>query len=220
MKIYLIPGLGFDHRIFQHLDFQCGDVRYLDWIDPIKKETIVDYTQRLFAEIADDQEKKVLIGHSFGGVVAQEIAAVKKIDQVILLSSIRSRDEMPRSMKLAKPFGIHHLFTKELSVKTVQYWGENHGFESYEDQAMFKSMVGQQSNLYLQWAFKTISGWSGSEVLPGTKVFQIHGTNDKTFPLKKIVNPDKVIENGSHIMVFKQPDKINKILNTVIEGLE
>lgn len=212
MKIYLTPGLGFDQQIYQHLDFPGHEVEFINWIDPQGKESIQDYVKRLFAGIPDDKEKKVLIGHSFGGVVSQEIAAVKQIDLVCLVSSIRSREQMPRSMKLARPFGIYRLFTNQLSVKTVKFWGQKHGFETKEDQEMFKSMVGKQSNLYLQWALKTISAWQTPCLLPRTKVVQIHGSKDRTFPIKRIPNPDHVIEGGSHIMVYKRPDEINGIL--------
>lgn len=219
MKIYLIPGLGYDHRIYQHLDFPGHEVEYINWIDPKEKESIQNYTQRLFAGIPNDQEKKVLVGHSFGAVVAQEFAAVSKVDMVIVLSSIRSREEMPRSMKWVKPVGIYRLFTKKLCIKTVKYWGKSHGFESKVDQEMFKSMIRNQSNNYLQWAFKTISAWQTPTLSQGTKIVQLHGSKDKTFPLKLIESPSHVIEGGDHIMLYRRPLEINGILNSEIENI-
>ena len=40
MKIYLLPGLGFDHRIFARLDLGGLDVEYINWIEPKDKEPI------------------------------------------------------------------------------------------------------------------------------------------------------------------------------------
>ena len=65
-------------------------------------------------------------------------------------------------------------------------------------------MVGKHSNTYLQWALRELSAWRQPTILSNTKLLHIHGTNDKTLPFKLIKNPDLVIENGSHFMVYKQ----------------
>lgn len=212
MKIYLIPGLGYDCRIFEKLNFDDFKVEKIEWIKPEQEEAILDYSKRLFAAIEEDNEKIVLIGHSFGGVVSQEIATVKKIDAIILISSIQSEKERPFGFRLLNFFKMYQLFTKELSIKTVKYWGENHGFKTAEELGLFKSMVGRQSNEYLQWALKTLGKWKAPKLPEHTKIFQIHGAKDKTFPMDLIKQPDKIIENGGHIMVYKQPAIVGEIL--------
>lgn len=47
MKIYLMPGLGYDCRIFDLLDLNNFDVVRLHWIEPMPREHIHDYAQRL-----------------------------------------------------------------------------------------------------------------------------------------------------------------------------
>jgi pimeloyl-ACP methyl ester carboxylesterase len=212
MKIYLIPGLGYDGRIFERLDFKGHDVKRLRWIEPKEKEAIHDYAARLFEDLPANEEDIILIGHSLGAIMSQEIAAQKKIKKIILLSSIQSRNELPMLFKLVKPFRFYLFFTKEIAINTVKYWGKNHGFSSKKEQALFKSMVGQHSNNYLQWALKALSEWTKPSVPLTTEIFQIHGTNDKTFPIELVENPNVVIENGTHIMVYKQPQKINEII--------
>lgn len=218
MKIYLLPGLGFDHRIFARLDLGGLDVEYINWIEPKANEPIRDYAKRLAASIDDRGVPVILIGYSFGGIVSQEIAALKKIEKIILLSSIKSREELPFLFKIIKPLRIHKVFTKEFSRKTVQYWGKNHGFEAAATQDLFKSMVGGYSNNYLQWALEALSGWSPPEVPISTSIFQIHGAADKTFPITRIRKPDRIIENGGHIMVYNQPRVISDILREEIEN--
>ncbi len=218
MKIYLIPGLGYDSRIFERLNFKDYAITHINWIEPQKNEGIHEYSKRLFKVIPENEDDVILIGHSFGGVVAQEIAVEKKIDKIILISSIKSRNEIPNSLKLIKPLNLHRLFTKQLSVATVAYWGTKHGFVTEKDKNLFKSMVRNQSNTYLQWALKAISGWKTPTLPKRTTIFQIHGTDDKTFPIRLIANPNVLIENGCHIMVYNQHEKISAIINQELEA--
>ena len=217
MKIYLLPGLGYDCRIYERLDFKTHEVKHLNWIEPKRGEAIQEYAKRMCVDVLNDEGEIILIGHSLGGIIAQEIASITKIKKVILLSSIKSRAEMPRFFKLVAPFRLQLLFTRQISLRTIQFWGKNHGMETREDQALFKSMVGKQSNFYLQWALKSLSRWKAPSLLQETAIFQIHGTDDKTFPISLIHKPDVVIENGSHFMVFKQAERIGRIL---LEGIK
>ena len=103
MKIYLMPGLGFDQRIFEKLNLEGYKYSYINWIEPDKNEHIKSYARQLSANIQDSSEKIILIGHSMGGVLCQEIAAIKKVDLIVLISSIKSRSEIPFRFKLVSP---------------------------------------------------------------------------------------------------------------------
>jgi len=213
LRIILIPGLGYDCRIFENLDLAKFNTECLNWIEPKPNEKLKEYSQRLFNQIDIADEKIMLIGHSLGGIVAQEISSVKKVDQIILISSIKSRKEMPLSFKIVKPLFLDKLFTKELSIKTVKYWGKSHGFENKEEKEFFKSMVGKQTNSYLQWALRELSTWKEPKIPNSTKLIQIHGADDKTFPIKLINKPNVVIENGTHIFVYKQAQKTSDLIS-------
>jgi len=102
---------------------------------------------------------------------------------------------------------------------TFPYWAKNHGFETEEEQTLFKSMVGKQSNQYLQWALKTLSKWQTPQLPSSTKVFQIIGDKDKNFPFKNIKSPDVVIENGGHFMTYKNPGLISEYIVIEIQKI-
>lgn len=218
MKTYLIPGLGFDHRIFKNLNLNGFQKEYIDWIEPKRKESIGDYAKRLAERVSSDAEGITLIGHSLGGIISQEIAKIRKIDQIILISSIKSRKENPFHFRIIRPLALHHFFTKKLTFSTFKYWAKKHDYESLEEQALFKDMVNQQSNHYLQWALKVLSNWQTPNLAPHTKVFQIHGAVDQTFPIKNITNPDRILKNGGHFMVYKHPEIISQIITDVLQA--
>lgn len=214
MKIYLLPGLGFDHRIFSKLQLNESNTQYIDWIEPHKNEKIKDYSRRLAEKIiSNNDEKIILIGHSLGGIVSQEIACLKKIDKIILISSIKSREEMPFQFRIIQPLFLHKFFTKNWTVNTVRFWGKQHDYETKEEQELFKDMVGKQSNQYLQWALKTLSIWKHPEIPKDTSLVQINGDSDKTFPIKLINTPNHIIKNGGHFMIYKHAQALSKIIN-------
>lgn len=217
MRIILIPGLGYDDRIFHKLNLADYEVEYLNWIEPLKNEHIHDYAQRLFATITTSSKKTILIGHSLGGIVSQEIASVQPIEKIILVSSIQSRKELPLSFKIVKPLHVDRFFTKEICIQSIKFWGKSHGFDT-ETTNLFKSMLKKQTNSYLQWALKALSSWKEPVVPSSTEIIRIHGTNDKTLPYKLISKPDLIIENGSHICVINEAEKISEFIKNTIQN--
>lgn len=211
MKVYFIPGLGFDHRIFESLELGGAKKQYLNWIEPLAKEPIGVYAMRM-AEAIQGKGPIALVGHSLGGVIAQEIAARRPVEKVALVSSISSRSEMPGKFKLVKPCGLHRLFTRGLATKTVGMWGRWHGYETPEYRELFKDMVRQQSNHYLQWALAALSTWHSPTSSPSPPPFQIHGARDRTFPLKHLHNPSHILPEGDHFMVYKDPAPVSEAL--------
>lgn len=216
MKVCLIPGLGYDNRIFDRLDLNAYDILKLNWIDPKPKENIQDYARRLFSEINISNEKIIFIGHSLGGIIAQEIAQFYPVEKIILISSIKSRSELSINFKLIKPLRLDLFFTKEICLRTIKFWGKSHGFTTEADKSLFKSMVSVHSNNYLQWALRALSSWEAPTHSNKTQIVHIHGTNDKTLPYRLIKNPDFTIENGSHICVLNRPRKMSEIIKNTI----
>jgi pimeloyl-ACP methyl ester carboxylesterase len=212
MKIYFIPGLGFDHRVFRNLRLADLDARYIDWIEPVNKsEDIGSYAARMANEIEEEPGGVVLVGHSFAGILCQEIACIKQTKIIILISSVKSRKELPGHFKKIVPLGMDRFFSKFLVMSTFKFWGAYQGYRSQEERELFRDMISKQSDSYLQWALRRLSSWDtpSSSLIP---IIQIHGDRDKTFPVKFIDDPTHTVKNGDHFMVYKQGDVISEIL--------
>ncbi|MEM7036842.1 MAG: alpha/beta hydrolase [Bacteroidota bacterium] len=208
MSRYLIPGLGYDHRIFDRLTWPETAPTCLNWLEPERGESIAAYAGRMAEKIEAQDGELTLIGHSFGGIMAQEIAAQIPVKKVVLLASVRSRKEIPLNFRSLAPLRLQYLLSKGLFVGTVRFWGKNHGFVTPEDRALFISMVKGHSNRYLRWALRQLSNWEAPEVPVETEIVQIHGTKDGTFPFSRIQRPDVVMKNGSHIMMYETPEEL------------
>ena len=204
MQIYMLPGLAFDKRIYQKWSIEDWNVSFLDWIEPKKNESFRNYAIRMADEISERDETITLIGHSMGGMLAQEIATIRKVRHIVLISSIKSRAELPLKFKVVQPLRIHHLFTKAGAIHTLRFWGKYHDYVSIEEQALFREMVGRYSNHYLQWALRQLSIWHEPKIPSSTRIFHIHGMQDRTLPVNLIQYADLMIEDAGHFMVYKR----------------
>ncbi|MFK8101124.1 MAG: alpha/beta fold hydrolase [Saprospiraceae bacterium] len=217
MKIFLLPGLGYDERIFENLDFGDYTVEALTWIEPEPAESLLSYASRMGKRILEEEEELILIGHSLGGILAQTLATLKKIPKLILIASIKSREELPWHFKMVAPLRLQYFFTKGICIHTVKYWGKVHDLVTPAEQALFKSMVSRHTNTYLQWALKTLSNWEAPKLPETTTICQIHGTKDKTFPIQYIKKPSYSIKQGSHILLYKRSEEVSAIIRAELE---
>jgi len=210
--IALLPGFACDSTIFERLDLPSNKVIYLDWITPVKNESIEEYAIRLITSEMKSSKQLVLIGHSFGGVIMQEIAKILKPKKIILISSIVSKEGLSRGLRLVRNLDLHIWVHKPTVKGTIWMWRKGAGMHG-EMKQRYNRSINALENSYFSWAVKQLAGWSQS--LPNDlEPYNIIGSDDKVFSLKNAHNPI-VIEGGDHMMVFKKPDELSK----VIQGL-
>ena len=206
----MLPGLGLDDRIFHKLELPGYDIHYLNWMDPVSaKESIGSYAQRM-ADLIDPTHEVVLIGHSFGGVMAQEMARLIPVKQIILISSIKSGRENNPLFQLVGRLGLYHLFTKGLVVRTFFLWGGLYGYGGGEAQRLLEDMSRKNTNRYLRWALKRLAFWQAPET--NTPIIHLHGTKDLTFPFRRILEPVIAVAGGRHFMVFQKAKQISELI--------
>ena len=215
-KIYMIPGLGFDRRIFKKLKLKISQINYIEYIEPLKNEPLQDYASRLIDLNIEKSSPIILIGYSFGGIIAQEIAKQIEVEKIILISSIKSRDENPFHFKIIGSLGLHHFFNKKWTVKTFPWWATFHGYADTDSQQLFEKMISQHSDNYLQWALFELSNWRGVQLL-NTPIIHIHGEKDKTFPMSLVSKSTKV-KGGTHVMVYNKAEEVSRLINNALEN--
>jgi len=98
-KIYLLPGMTPDQRVFQKLAPCLPGCEIVDWIDPSEASSIAEYARLLADDLAVDSPCDVR-GVSFGGMVAQELAPLVGATFCFVVSSIQSAEELPQTKRL------------------------------------------------------------------------------------------------------------------------
>jgi len=217
MKVYGFPGLGFNVKALDPLQHEIPTLQPIGWTAPIPTETLSQYAARVARKIKLDSET-VLIGHSLGGMLVQELAALVPVRKVILISSITCAEENPWYFKLLAPLGLNHLFSRTLTTRTLQLWGPAHDYCNGQEQEVFTEMVRSYSRAYYRWALRELSRWKVPQLPKDLPLVRLHGTNDLTFPLRSMRHIDYEIKDAGHFMLFKKASEIAPILHKEIQS--
>ena len=212
MKAYFISGLGADKKAFQKIKLpSVYEPVYLDWITPEKNESLTDYARR-FSSLIKNDDAFVLIGLSFGGMIATEIARLRNPMKTIIISSVASSNELPWYFKRAGGMGLHKFVPIKI-LKAGSIIRNIMGARSKEDKDIIYHYAKFADPDLVRWSLDAIVNWSQPDRLPG--IIHLHGSNDRMLPIK-YTHPDFVIKNGGHLMVFNKADEVNKILNEIL----
>jgi pimeloyl-ACP methyl ester carboxylesterase len=212
VRVYFISGLGADKRAFYKIKLPPGyQAVFLDWIVPLAGESFPDYAKRFSRSIKQDEEF-VLIGLSFGGMLASEIAKIVSPKKLIIISSLSSYKELPWYFKLAGKLGIHRIISPSL-YKQATIMNRFMGAGNKEMKSIVYSYVNNIDPAFIRWSLNAIVHWSHAERL--SDLVHIHGSNDHLLPYK-YVKADYAIKNGGHLMVMNKAEEVNSILEKVL----
>lgn len=213
-NIYCLSGLGADERIFARLKIKNANLIHLPWPEHDEYDELPCYAQKVAAMI--DEEDPILMGVSLGGMIGVEVAKIKGLRRLILISSAKTKSEMP-------PYdGLFGKLMKSKIVPPFLYKWPNpillnkFGAETDEDEALLSAILKDSDGKFMKWAMRAIALWENKEIVePHT---HIHGRNDKMiFP--KNVTADYWIEDGSHMMIFNRADIISRIIEDELKSV-
>lgn len=210
MKVYFISGLGADERVFQYLNLLGTEKVFIKWEKPLKRESLTSYAGRLISQI-DTSKPVYLIGVSFGGMIAQEIAKQINCTKVIIISSIKSSAEFSWPLKCVKLLQLHLLCPKALFKWSNRITANFYFSIQSKQEAQLLSQIINDTDLdFLVWAIHEIINWQtpNEKTIP---LLHIHGTNDRIFPIGNLKNY-LPIKNGGHFMIVNQSKAISEII--------
>ncbi len=212
--IYLIPGLAASSAIFEYLSLPKDRfaIHYLDWLIPLSQtENISDYAQRMCSRIS--HKDPVLIGVSFGGIMVQEMSKIIPVKKTIIISSVKSKNELPKRLRVAKATKAYKLFPAKAVMNIEKFAQYAFGNAAKKRVDLYRKYLSMRDENYLRWAVYNVLHWQQEAALPN--VVHIHGDNDGVFPIKHI-QQCRIIEGGTHIMILNKAKQISKILATII----
>ncbi len=205
-KIYFISGLGADKRAFRKLAFPPEfELIYLDWIVPLKDESLEEYAIRLSLAI-DTSVGFYLVGLSFGGMIATEIAKKLKPIHTFLISSAPTFKQIPWYFKMMGKFRLQKMITISLIKQARFILPTLLGGKTHEEKFLLKKLILESDPAFMKWALNSILEWKNTD--RPKNLTHIHGTKDITLPAR-YCQPDVIIQDGGHFMVYANAEIIS-----------
>jgi pimeloyl-ACP methyl ester carboxylesterase len=210
-NIYILSGLGADKRVFEKIDFSKYLTTFIHWQTPEKNESIENYASKLLQQITTP--KPVIIGLSFGGIIAIELAKQIETEKVILLSSAKTTHEIPFYFRLAGKLNLNKIiplgFLKTSNFVTNWFFGVNSPYE----QRLLNQILKDTDIVFLNWAIDKILNWNNRIKI--SNAIHVHGTHDKILPFY-FVKSDISIKHGGHFMTLNKAEELSSVINKII----
>lgn len=213
-KVYILSGLGVDKRVFNNFKFDGLDVEYIDWIPPTKKESLSAYARRLANHI--QHKEPILIGLSFGGMVAMEIVKIIEVKKVILIASAKNKYELPFYFRIIGKIGLNKVIPAKLLKSSNYITNWFFGAQTKEEKLLLKSILHDTNPVFLKWTINEIINWDNT-VAP-VNTIHIHGNSDRILPIS-YTKADYCINQGGHFMTINKSKEIEEIIQHIIINL-
>lgn len=212
--IYFVPGLAASTTIFEYLKFpkEEFELHYLDWLIPeSENENISSYAKRMCNRIS--HKDPILVGVSFGGVMVQEMSKIIHSKKTIIISSVKSKKELPKRLQVAKATKAYKLFPAKAVTNIEDFSKFAFGDFAKKRVELYRKYLSMRDEKYLSWAIHNVLHWQQEE--PIAEVEHIHGNKDGVFPIKYI-NNCTTIEGGTHTMILNKAKQISRLIIEVI----
>ncbi len=216
MRLFLLPALGADERIFSFLGKLPVELVLPRLLSPHSEDTMATFAARM-VEVLEPKEHDMIGGVSFGGMVAAEIARQRHISGLILISSgLSSRSVDPLAQRLGRLacnlpnrmmrsiLGSHKTFKK--------VFGKDHP-QLYQ---LVRQMLADSPDELLVLGGRLSLNYY-SELPIRCPVFAIHGEDDTMmFPVE--VGNCRIVSGAGQGMVVTHPEEITRFLLKAISA--
>ena len=211
--IYCMPGMAASPKIFEYLKLPKNfEIHLLSWIPPLKDESLTNYAKRMCKRVV--HKNPILLGVSFGGILVQEMAKHIFVKKIIIISSIKAKEELPLPMIVAKRTNVHKLLPTKL-IENIEYltiFAFGKGIKKRV--ALYQKYLSERNSEYLNWAINALVNWDQNKF--SDKLIHIHGDSDTVFPVKNLINPYFKIKGG-HAVIITESIWFNRELPAMLQ---
>jgi pimeloyl-ACP methyl ester carboxylesterase len=199
MRLVLIPGMGVDERLFDPQRELPFPFTVPAWPKAKSTDTFETYAARFADQVGPCD---AIGGISFGGMVAQAMAAAVGAKVVIGIATARNGKQIPGAVRFAK--GLTGGSVSILGALPVR-----HG-------ALALELIRTARVDVIREASRMIPAWKGAS--PPCPVRLIHGDRDVLIRAA-VVKPDRVIRGGGHLINLTHPKAVNQFIVECLKGI-
>ncbi len=215
IHVYLMPGMAANPSIFDNISLPESqfELHKLHWMIPLQNETLSEYALRMTKNIT--HTNVVLLGVSFGGILVQEMSKHIKLQKLIVVSSVKTKHELPKRMKVLKATKAYKLLPTQLLGNIDLLAKYAFGDTITKRVELYKKYLSVNDKAYLDWAIEQVINWEQDEVIP--EAIHIHGEKDGVFP-HYCLGDCITVKGGTHIMIINKYKWFNENLPKLILG--
>jgi hypothetical protein len=211
-KVYVFSGLGADERVFKFLDWgKDNQPIYIKWIEPLRNESLKDYVFRLSSQI--NSPNPILVGMSFDGILAIELSKQIDTNKVILISSIKTKTELPFYYRILGFLNVPKWFPLSFLLSGNKIIYNFFGIKNRTEKMLLKNILRDTPLSFLKWALQKTANWKNTTIPPN--LIHIHGGADHILPYR-FVKADITIEKGGHFLIVNKAKELSRILKDIL----
>jgi len=211
-NLYCIAGLGADKNVFQFLDLSFIRPVYVDWLPPFENEPLQNYAMRIKEKYIHDPEP-LIFGLSLGGMIAVEIAKSIPSAKAIIISSAKTKNEIPFYWKAFKYLPVYKVLPEWLLKQNMAIRSYFLGAKKQAAKNYVKHVAEHGDLKFYRWAVGGILTWQNKTV--PSNIIHIHGTKDKLLP-HKLLKADILVNSGGHLMIMENAEEISKLIKELL----
>ena len=182
--IHALPGTGADHRMYPEPWSTLPEFRAHDWVRTSDVRSVRQLAE-VTVEARGIADGDVLIGSSLGGMVACEIAKLRRIPQIFLIGSAVRKEEV-------NPLWAEfHSLVKKVPLDWVRASAGN-------IPGGLAAMLAAADPEFIRAMCLAIFEWEGLGATEA-QVFRVHGRTDVVIPPPEHVN---LLLNGGHLIAM------------------
>lgn len=213
VNVYFISGMCYNCKVFDKLRLPKGYKKvYIEWFIPKPDQSLSDYAHTM-AEAIDTSHPFILIGYSFGAVIMQEMTLFLKPEKCVIISSFKSKKEIPLLFQAVRKVNLMELVPKKIFSSSDFITNAFNYLVYNASNAELADYMTYTDPVYIKWAVGQITRWSPDN--KSAHLFHIHGTSDQIFPYDRLEEVFPV-EGGDHLMVLKKAETISSLLDSIL----
>lgn len=212
--IYCFPGQGSDKHLFDSISVDSNYIlEFIEYGSPEKGMSMESFAKSLSAKI-DTTRNFILLGVSLGGMICIELSELLHPEKTIIISSAKNRKELPLRYTFQRKIPLYKIFGGRTLLAGAKFLQPIVEPDRNKNKDTFKRMISSKDPTYMKRTVSLIINWG--RISNSKRIYQIHGNNDHTIPLRNITNPDFIINKGSHMIALSRPAEINRTLNSIL----
>ena len=209
-RIIYISGIGADSRAFSHLRIKGSyEHVYTDWISANRDETFVSYCKR-FRNQYHIESNDILLGLSFGGLIAQQIGHFLHSQKVVMISSFRSRNDLQGFWNFCLRFNLHLTFPPFRIPLIADIITISLNAQNKEGSKLLRDMQKDADFRFIKWALQKIRD---TDLTTAFKDSYLVMNGNKDLLVKDWKSTGSItIDQGSHFMVHNHASRLASLI--------